>query len=497
MTKQKYLLLDFGASHGRCIVAEYDGNTFTMETVHDFDNVPATFGGTLYWDTLRLVSDAKAGIKKAFRKHPEIVSIGVDSWGCDYGYIDKAGKLVANPVNYRDATRYIYKKKLDGWFGEYEIFRLGGANTNSIMGLYGLYAHKEEDAFELKVADRLLMEADIFNYWLTGVPTNEYTLSTMMLMVDQKNKVWEKQLFDKLELPYHIVKDLTMPGTPISKMQAGLAEELGIPRVPVIAVAAHDTASAMAGVPATAASKNWAYVSLGTWAIYGVEGDSIYSDRKTFELGFANQGGCEGKTNLVDLFTGLWVIQECYRRWKDEADGNLSWNDVVAACEKAEWGKSFIDLDAEAFAHPHPNMPERIRQYLNERGEPAPNGMGEVARCVYESLALALKYRNAAMERITGVKTDVLHCVGGGANNALLCQWLADALGITVMAGPAETTSVGNLIMQMKGLNAINSIKEGRELAARSSSVREYTPQDTQKWNSWFDAYLKAAGKTL
>lgn len=498
MAEQKYLVLDFGASHGRCIVAKYDGESFEMETVHEFDNIPVRFAGTLYWDVLRLANEAKTGIKAAYQRHRDLCSVGIDTWGCDFGYLDKGGRLLENPVNYRDEARYIYKKELDEAFGEYEIFKLGGTNTNNIMGLYELYAQKQQDASALCAAERLLMMPDLLNYNLTGVAVNEYTNATMTLMVDQENKQWEKRFFEQLKLPEHICGEILQPGTLIGEIQPAVAHDYEVPQLPVVAVATHDTASAMAGVPVSAEqTQDWAYISLGTWAIFGVEGNTIHRDRRTFELGFANQGGCEGKTNLVNLFTGLWVIQECHKRWSEEAGRKLKWDEVIDAAQKAGGGRAFIDLDAEEFAHPNPNMPLRIQEYQKKCGGYVPQGMGEVARCVYDSLVLAIKYCGLAIERITGKKLELLHVVGGGSKSSVLCQWIADAIGVHVKAGPAETTSVGNLLMQMKGLGHIASLQAGRQIAARSADTKDYYPAKGGGWDDLFERYMKAVGKTI
>jgi sugar (pentulose or hexulose) kinase len=491
MAEQKYLLFDYGASHGRCMVAKFDGRRIVMEDIHEFDNIPVNYAGTLYWDILRLVNELKVGVKKAFALHPDIRSIGIDTWGCDFGFVDRHGLLMGNPVNYRDEARYHYKDELDNLFGHYELFKLGGANLNNIMGLYELYANTKEDSTILKTADRLLMIPDLLNYSLTGVPANEYTNATMTLMVDQSGKVWAKGIWERLKFPPQFFKDLMMPGTKIGGIRRLVTDELDVPSVPVIGVATHDTASAIAGVPLSG-EKHWAFLSFGTWAILGVEGDKVYKDERTYASGFANQGGCDGKTNFVNLFSGLWVIQQCYERWNSEAGKKIGWDSVIDSVKGAKGGIAFIDLDSVDFAQPNPNMPLLIQEYCKKHGMPAPDGMGEIARCVYESLILKVKKHFEEMKSLTGSEIETLYVFGGGSKSAVVCQWLADALKVHIKSGPAETTSVGNVLMQMKGMGDISSLNEGRVISAQSAVITEYDDAGDARWEQYYAPFLKA-----
>lgn len=495
METKKYLLFDYGASHGRCIVALYNGDTFVMEDVYEYDNRPVAYAGTLYWDILRLASELKIGMQKAFAKYPDISSVGIDTWGCDFGFIDKKGKLLANPANYRDELRYRYKPVLDEQFGEYNLFRLGGVNTNNIMGLYHLYGLLQEDATELKYADKFLMIPDLLNYYLTGIAANEYTDATMSLMVDQQQKTWQKKILDPLGIPERLFSPLVMPGTSLGRLQKSICDEFEVPSVPVVAVASHDTASAIAGTPLARTDIDWAFISVGTWAIFGIETDEPLSSEEVFRSGLANQGGCAGKTNLVDLFTGLWVIQQCYERWCKDSGEKIGWDAVVESARTARGGLAFIGLDAAEFAQPNPNMPKTIQRYCADKGMDVPEGMGEIARCVYESLVLKFRDCYENIRHFTGRDIGLIHMFGGGSRNSLLCQWTADALGVPVMAGPAETTSVGNLLMQMLGSGEIGSLAEGRAISGRSARPVEYLPQVGSLWEEYYLRYLKGSGR--
>ena len=497
MKQKTYMLFDYGASHGRCIVAKFNGNTYSMHEIHDFDNRPVRYAGMLYWDILRLASELKIGIQKAFRSYPDIASIGIDTWGCDFGFIDKKGKLLSNPTNYRDEWRYKYKPILDDKMGEFNIFKLGGANTNNIMGLYHMYALTQEHASELERADKFLMIPDLLNYYLTGIAANEYTDATMSLMVDQKNKVWQQDIIGSLGFPKHIFSDLVMPGKILGTIQKSMCDEFEIPCIPVVNVASHDTASAIAGTPLQDKGKKWAYLSLGTWAVFGAEKDTVYNDRDTFDTGFANQGGCEGKNNFVNLITGLWIIQQCYERWNSEAGNKIGWPAVVGAADAAKGGKAFINPDAAVFALPNPNMPKVIQEYCVQTGQDVPQGMGEIARCVFESLVLKFRDCYEDMVRLTGEMCELLHIFGGGSKNTLLCQWTADALGIFVKGGPSETTSVGNLLMQMKAMGDISGLDEGRAISGASSDLAVYPPGAKSIWDEYYGRYIEKAKKAL
>ena len=487
--QKNYLLFDFGASHGRCIVAKYSGDRFEMEEIHEFENRPVRFAGTLYWDILRLVSEIKIGMQMAFAKYPDIVSVGIDTWGCDFGFITQEGRLLSSPTNYRDDLRHKYKPILDERFGEYNIFRLSGANTIVIMGLYHLYALVQESSIELQSADKFLMIPDLMNYYLTGIAANEYTDATMSLMVDQQRKVWQKEILEPLGIRQDLFCRMVMPGNVLGNLSQSICDELEVPSIPVINVASHDTASAIAGIPLATAEDNWAFISLGSWAIYGVETDAQYISREVFESGFANQGGCEGKTNFVNLFTGLWVIQQCYERWCKDAGKKIGWDSVVAEAEQANGGIAFIDLDAPEFAQPNTNMPLEIQKYCRTNKQTVPEGIGEISRCIFESMVLKFRRCFYDVKRFTGKDTRTLYLVGGGSKNKLICQWTADALGIQVLAGPAETTSVGNLLLQLKATGEIDSLNEGRRIAAASATQKEYLPNDTAKWDAYDTRY--------
>ena len=491
MAYKNYLIFDFGASNGRAVVAKFDGNKFNIEITHRFDNRPVFAGGTLYWDILRLFSELKIGIQVSVRKYRGIASIGLDTWGADFGIIDRNGKLISNPVHYRDERRNIDSKKLYRIISRKQLFNLTGAFIIPLFDLFHMYSLKQQNAPDLLNGYKYLMIPDVFNYFLTGKTYNEYTRATTTIMCNQKEKKWEDKIFDRLEIPKELFCKIIMPGSKIGNISGDLCRELEIDTIPVIAPATHDTASAVAGIPVSAKDKNWAFISMGTWCIIGQETKNPIVTDEVFQSGFANEAGVCGFNILFKNVTGLWIIQQCRERWAKDSGKDISWDEIVKVSFSAKPFKSFINVDDHMFSKPQINMPEVIREYCKDKGQRVPESIGEIARCMYESLAMRFRYNLNLLEKTTGKKIELLQLVGGGTKNKLLCQWTADATGIPVAAGPTETTSVGNLLMQLKAAGEIKTLDEGRDISIASSEVVGYEPRGKEIWDEAYSRYLK------
>ena len=491
MALKNYLIFDFGASSGRAIVAQFDGSKFTLEETHRFENRPVYAAGTLYWDILRLYSELKAGISVSQKVYKNIESLGVDTWGVDFGFIDKDGRLLSNPHHYRDESRAKTEGAVHKDFPPEKLFELTGGLIMNIMSVYHFYNLKINYAIELPNAAKFLMMPDLFNYFLTGNTFNEFTEATTTVIYDQKNKKWSDPILNKLGISKDIFCEIIQPGNKVGDLQKSVLDELEIPNISVIAPATHDSASAETGIPLIDPKKNWGFVSMGTWLVQGVETSEPIISPEAFRSGYGNEGGCEGRNLFVKNINGLWIIQQCMAKWRKDKGENIAWPEIDLVYPLAKPFNSMINVDDPVFLPPSADMSKMIAGYCRDRGQNIPSGIGEVSRCFYESLVLKIRFNVEQTEKLIGKKMELMQLVGGGTNNKLICQWISDALGIPVAAGPTETTAVGNLIMQLKGTGEIKDVNEGRTICASSTSVLLYEPGNKLPWDDAYEKYLK------
>jgi rhamnulokinase len=491
MAKKNYLLFDFGASSGRASVAVFDGRKFDITEIHRFENKPVIASGTLYWDILRLYSELKTGIQLAGKKHGNLESLGIDTWGDDFGFIGSDGKLLANPIHYRDPFRNSLSDKLYEIIPEKELFRLTGGQLVTEVSLFNLYGLKISNATELKCASRLLMIPDIFNYLLTGHKFNEFTIASTTLMFNPQTRKWVNEIFDKLDISRDLFGDVVMPGHVIGTLSDSVCEELAVSPVRVIAPPSHDTAAAVAGIPVNSSCKNWGFVSMGTWCIIGIQTSDFIIKDEVIGTGFFNEGAADGSNLFVKDINGLWIIQKCREKWISETGTEISWQEIVNQASAAQQFKSFINVDFPVFCANPNNMPGEIINYCKNTGQKTLSSIGEIARCIFESLALRFRYDLEKLKCFSGKDIELLHLIGGGTENILLCQWTADSTGKQVIAGPAETTSQGNLLFQLISSGEIRDIMEGRQISLDSSKVTNYHPKNTGLWDEAFQKYVK------
>jgi rhamnulokinase len=488
MDKNTFLAFDLGASGGRAIAGIIENGKLELKEVHRFRNQMTFIHGSYYWNIFSLFDELKKGLKKCINDfHICPQSIGVDTWGVDYSLITGQGELVGLPYAYRDhRTDDIMADFFNNVMSREDTYMLTGIQFMQFNSLFQLYASVKNDYPGFKIADQLLFTPDTLNYLFTGIKKNEYTIASTSQLLKPGKPEWETGLFKAAGIPESLQGKIVQPGTILGKLLPEISEQTGCGEVLCVAVASHDTASAVVSVPAE--DGNWAYISSGTWSLLGIESKVPLVSKDSLEMNFTNEGGAEGTTRFMKNIMGLWLIQECKRIWDEETE--LSWQDIVDLSLNAEPFKCLINPDDDSFLNPG-NMPEAIINYCKNTNQPVPDNKGDIARCIYDSLVLKYKYTINNIQAITGKKIDRLHIIGGGAYNEMLNQLTADAVGIPVLAGPTEATAIGNIMMQAKAVGAVNSLSEIREVIRRSIDVRTYHPKPDLKWDEAYDRFLK------
>jgi rhamnulokinase len=494
MESKRYIVTDFGASNGRVVVAHYDGRKFVLEEVHRFLNAPVQAAGSLYWDVLRMYSELKTGIQAAVSRYPRIESLGIDSWGIDFGFIDKNGKLIANPYCYRDENRWAAAEELYRVIPKRELYGRIGGITLPVAGIYQMFHLARTHATELLNAHRFLMMTDLFNYFLTGRAVNEFTATTITLMYDQRERKWDQAILDRIGVPRDIFPETLMPGTPVGPVQPAVCRELGISPIQVVAPCTHDTPGAVAAIPVADESRAWGFLPIGTWAVSGIETEKLIITDEGLHAGYYNEGGACGINLFAKNITGLWLIQQCRSRWNEILGRELPWEEIVHNASGARAFTAMLDVDDPAFAQPQADMPAVIRAYCRGKNQSPPADDWELARAIFESLALRFRYDFDRLQRLAGVSLEALYIVGGGARNALLCQFTANATGLPCHAASPESSTIGNLLMQLQAAGEIRDLREGRRLAAASASTALYEPRDKALWDEQYSRYLHLLG---
>jgi rhamnulokinase len=478
--ERRLLAVDLGAESGRVVLGRFDGDRLALDGIHRFANLPVTAAGTLHWDALRLFADMLDGARAA----GPFDSIGVDTWGVDFALLDRAGRLLGNPVHYRDRrTAGMVAEALRRVPAE-EIYSRTGIQLLQINSLYQLLAMSLEGDPQLEAAERLLMMPALFTAWLCGSRASELTDVSTTGCYDPIARGWALDLLDRLHIPADIFGEVVEPGTDLGPLLPEL--ELGAARA--VATASHDTASAVVAVPFEP-GQNGAYISSGTWSLVGLERPTPETGPAALAANLTNEAGVGGSIRLLRNVMGLWLLQECRRAWS-RAGREWSYEDLLSMAEAAPPFGPLVDPDDERFLRPG-DLPRAIAEACREAGQPAVTDPGAVVRCVLESLALRYRWTLERLEIVTGARIDVVHVVGGGARNGLLCQMTADASGRQVLAGPVEATATGNLLVQALALGAVGSLAEARELVRRSFPVERYEPRCDECWEEAWARFQK------
>ena len=481
--EKKYIAVDLGAESGRVMLGIVSDSRLELKEIHRFDNVSITQNDSLRWDFAKLFSNIKEGIAKAVKSAAgPICGIGVDSWGVDFGLIDKNGDLIENPYHYRDSRTDEMMDKAAEMMGKRQIYDNTGIQFMQLNTVYQLLAAKTFRPELLEKASKLVFIADLVSYYLCGEIFAEYSLASTSQFMDMSTKKWSKEIFDKLALPIKLMPAVVAPGTVVGKLKDELAKEFASAPIDIIAIGSHDTASAVAAVPAK--EEKWAYLSSGTWSLVGLEIPNAIISDQTFRHQLTNEGGVANTIRLLKNIMGLWVVQECRRQWKGEGE-DLSYSQIAQMAQDAEPFKAFVNPNDNAFFAPG-NMAKRINEYLAGSDQSTIDDKGQLIRVVLEGLAFNYRWMLEKLEEISEGSIDVLHIVGGGIQNELLCQFAANATGKKVVTGPIEATASGNIIMQAIANGQIESLQKGREIVANSFELKTYLPQDEQLWDEQY-----------
>jgi rhamnulokinase len=481
MSITKYLAFDFGAESGRAIVGLLDGGRLSLEEVHRFPNKPIQVLGHLHWNILSLYEELKKGIALAVQKgHGDIQSIGVDTWGVDFGLIGKNNEFLGFPFTYRDSRTRGAMQKVFEIISRKEIFASTGIQFMQFNSLFQLYSAMINNRELIRVCDRLLFMPDLFNFLLTGISCSEYTIASTSQMLNAERREWDEKIFKRIGMPLNIMAPIIQPGTVIGTLSQDVSKEVGLKReIDVVAVGCHDTASAVAAVPER--NDDWAYLSSGTWSLIGVETDRPIINDDSLANDFTNEGGVGNKIRFLRNVMGLWLLQETRKGWYKNGE-TISYNEMIGLASTTQELKCLVNPDDALFLNP-PDMSDAIIQYCRKHHQPIPMSKGEFVRCIFESLALKYKEIIEKIRIITKKKIEKLHIVGGGSQNEMLNQITSDATGIPVIAGPVEATAIGNILVQAIAKGKIESLQEGRKLVADSFQLKTYLPSNPEKWD--------------
>lgn len=480
MPKKTVLAIDLGAESGRVSAVSFDGKRLQIEALHRFSNTAVTVRGTLYWNFINLWKELQDGLAKGRTHNPS--SLGVDTWAVDFGLLDHEGKLIGNPVHYRDTRTDGMMEKVFAKVGKSAVFEHTGIQFMPINTLYQMMSMVESRSAQLKIAETFLTVPDLLNYWLTGTKVCEFTNATTTQLYNPRKKSWATDLMNSLGIPTKIFPDIVPPGTRLGTYDG----------IPVIAPACHDTGSAVAALPAK--TPHVAYISSGTWSLVGLEVREPVINSEGLKANVTNEGGVEGTFRLLKNVMGMWIVQQCRAAWQKSGE-SFSYDRLTKLASDAPPFRSFVPPNDPMFLPPG-NHPQLIRDFCCRTGQPVPDTYGAVVRCVLESLAL--KYRDVleTLISLSGQPVEALHVVGGGSRNDLLCQMTANATALPVIAGPVEAATIGNALVQLMALGEIANLQEARQLVTTVGELKQYEPQNKDMWNDAFRRFKQVTASS-
>ena len=479
---------DLGAESGRFIFGSLDKKRLRLKEVRRFPTGMLKVAGCWRWNIFGFYSEMKSALQAyAAKSLPRLESIGIDTWGVDYALLDKAGNILELPYTYRDSRTRGMMAKFFKKIPAKRIYQMTGIQFMPFNTLFQLLAMKQWKSALLKDMRHLLFMPDIFNYFLTGRKRTEFTFATTSQLYNPVKRDWEPRLFRALGIPRSIMQKAIAPGTIIGPIKPNICAETGINPMPVIAPATHDTASAIASIPAT--GRDWAYLSSGTWSLMGIEVSKPILTDQARKYNFTNEGGACKTFRFLKNITGLWLIQQCAKSWRRNDYGRL-----IEQAARAPAFKALVNPDWPEFLNP-PDMPEAIRRFCKKTKQAAPKSEAQMIRCILESLALQYRLVLEQLRECSPQPINTIHIIGGGARNGLLCQFTADATGLPVLAGPVEATAIGNIMMQAKALGYVKSLKEIREVVRNSFKPARYTPRQCRQWDEAYERFKRIRNK--
>lgn len=494
---RNYLALDLGAESGRGIIGRFDGKTIGLEEIYRFSHTPLTYRGSLRWDVLVMVAHLREALKAAATQtRGNLASLGVDTWGVDYVLLDKNGDLLGYPYHYRDARTdetmpAVFKK-----VGKKKIFDVTGLQFMPFNTLFQLYAELSAKSGRLDAAKTMLFMPDFLSYALGGEKSCEYSIASTSQMLDAKKRTWSKPLLKELGIPTDILPKIVMPGAQTGTISAETAALTGAPAgLKIVAPARHDTGSAVAAVPADG-EDGWAYISSGTWSLFGSELKQPRLSETVMQNGFTNEGGLEGTIRLLTNIMGLWLVQQLRQAWTDKSGNAPDYAELTRLAGEARAFGPIVLPNWAPFGKPG-DMPAKFVKFCKATGQKPPKTQGEFVRCALESLALAYRAGMDKLVAMQGRPVDRIHIIGGGGKNRLLDQLTADACGCEVLAGPVEATAMGNILAQMLADGQIGSLEEGRRIVRASCQPERFTPENPKGWGEAYGLYQKLEAQEI
>lgn len=481
-----FLAIDLGASSGRAILGNFENNRLELKEISRFPNPIIEVNGRAYWNLLHLYSEIIKSLQKVKSDKVNFLSVGIDTWGVDFVCFGKDGEPLRNPYSYRDthtfgAPERFFKNRMP----KEEVYKKTGIQIMNFNTLFQLATQIEDNTSTYPVIDKILFMPDALSYLLTGKMVTEYTIASTSQMINPHTRKFDDSLLQAVGLNQDNFAPIVFSGTEIGKLSNTVEELTGLSNISVVAVAGHDTGSAVLATPAS--DKNFAYLSSGTWSLMGIESDEPVITDETYDLNFTNEGGADGTVRLLKNICGMWLIEQCKKEW--DKDGALSYDGIVNAAQKAEPFKCFINPDSPVFASPL-SMIDSIKDYCRQTGQFVPETIGEIARCIYESLAFRYRQVLENLQKLADFPIEVLHIIGGGAQNKMLNQFTSNSIGKTVKAGPSEATAIGNLMLQAKAAGFVKDKDEIRQIIRNSVELELFQPKDVGLWEENYKKYL-------